>query len=95
MIVSTQHNFLFVHVPKTAGSSIADAMRPYCRPRGRSLTQSVLRRLPIVEAPDKAHFRVHDPATKIIAKLSQPVFDQFLSFACVRNPFDHAVSHFE
>lgn len=95
MIISEQYKFIFVHIPKTAGLSVTDAFGKYGRPRGRTLLQSLLRRLPIQESPSAAHFRVHEPASKMIAKLSRPVFDQFLSFSVVRNPFDHAVSHYE
>ena len=31
MIVSTRHKFIFVHIPKTAGSSITTALKPYGR----------------------------------------------------------------
>lgn len=95
MIISEEYNFLFVHIPKTAGSSVADAFRKYGRPRARPLSRSISRKLPIKESPSHAHFRVHDPARKIINKLSRPVFDSFLSFTVVRDPFEHAVSHYE
>ncbi len=95
MIISEQYNFIFVHIPKTAGLSVTDAFGKYGRPRGRTIWRSISRRMPYLESPSVAHFRVHEPAWKMIAKLSRPVFDGFLSFSVVRNPFDHAVSHYE
>jgi hypothetical protein len=95
MIISEQYNFIFVHIPKTAGLSVTDAFGKYGRPRGRTIWRSISRRLPFTESPATAHFRVHEPASKMIAKLTRPVFDRFLSFSVVRNPFDHAVSHYE
>lgn len=95
MIISLSHRFIFVHIPKTAGLSMTDALDPFRRPRARTLARSISRRLPFVESPERAHFRVHEPASKIIAKLSRPVYDGFQSFSVVRDPFDHAVSHYE
>ena len=95
MILSLSHNFIFVHIPKTAGSALHAALLPYARPVRRTLLRSALRRLPIVEAPESAHFRIHERATSIRKKLSPAVYAQFHSFAVVRNPFDHAVSHYE
>ncbi|MCB2128500.1 MAG: sulfotransferase family 2 domain-containing protein [Rhodobacteraceae bacterium] len=95
MIISEKYNFIFVHIPKTAGLSVTDAFGKYGRPRGRTIWRSISRRMPYKESPSAAHFRVHEPASKMIAKLSRPVFDGFLSFSVVRNPFDHAVSHYE
>lgn len=95
MIFSTSKKFIFIHVPKTAGWSIMDALTPFARDRKRSMFRSFSRRLPIRENVEAAHFRVHDTARTVIDKLGRDVFDQFHSFAFVRNPFEHAVSHYE
>lgn len=95
MIISEEYKFIFVHVPKTAGLSVKDAFRKYGRPKDRTIWRSISRRLPFYESPSKSYLKGHDPARKMIAKLSRPIFDDFLSFAVVRNPFDHAVSHYE
>ncbi len=95
MLLSPEYKFVFVHVPKTAGSSLDMALRPYCISPKRTLWRSLTRRLPIVEAPHRAHFRIHDTADFIRRKLSPDVYDRLTSFAVVRDPFDHAVSHYE
>ena len=94
MLLSTSHNFIFVHVPKTAGSSMHNALKPFALQDRRSLWSSLKRRLPVTEKPGEAHFRIHDSALIIRNKLSRQVYVSFLSFAVVRNPFSHAVSHF-
>lgn len=95
MILSKDYKFIFVHIPKTAGISVTDAFGGYGRGRVRTILRSISRRLPFHESPERAHFRVHEPATKMIQKLGRSVFDEYLSFSVVRNPFDHAVSHYE
>jgi hypothetical protein len=94
-MISLDHGFIFVHVPKTAGTAISRALEPYCRPVGRTLWKSILRQLPVTGTPEAAYFRQHDTADFIRRKLTPPVYDRFMSFAVVRNPFDHAVSHYE
>lgn len=96
MLLSPTHGFLFVHVPKTAGSAVSVALRKHARGKGPApLWRRLSRHLPVVESPEHAHFRVHDTARTIIAKLSPEVYARFLSFSVVRNPFAHAVSHYE
>lgn len=72
-----------------------DALDPFSRDVKRTLFRSFTRRLPFRENVEKAHFRVHDTARTMIAKLGRDVFDDLFTFAFVRNPFDHAVSHYE
>ena len=72
-----------------------DTLQPYSRPAERTVLRSISRRMPFRESPENAHFRVHEPASSMIAKLGRPVWDRFFTFAVVRNPFDHAVSHYE
>ncbi len=95
MLYSADYNFLFVHVPKTAGSSMDIALRPLCVSPKRTILRSISRRLPIAEDAHHAHFRIHDTASFIREKLTPRIYDQLTSFAIVRSPFDHAVSHYE
>jgi hypothetical protein len=95
MLRSTDKKFIFIHIPKTAGSALHNALLPYSHVPRRTLLRSLLRRLPIVEDVARAHFRVHDTADKIQTKLSPKIWNQYFSFAVVRNPFDHAISHYE
>lgn len=95
MIISTEYNFIFVHVPKTAGDSVTRALEPFARPLKRTIWKSIRRRLPLKDKVETVYLRKHDPASRAIARLGREVWDSFHSFAVVRNPFDHAVSHYE
>jgi hypothetical protein len=94
-VISLSHRFIFIHVPKTAGTALADALAPFARPEPRTLLRRALRRLPVTQSPEHAYFRQHDTAADIRATLTPSVFDSFFSFAVVRDPFDHAVSYYE
>jgi len=95
MIISTEHNFIFVHVPKTAGDSVTRALDPFAHPLKRTLWKSIRRRLPLKDSVETVYLRKHDPASRAIARLGRDVWDSYRSFAVIRNPFDHAVSHYE
>lgn len=95
MLISTSHKFIFVHVPKSAGSSLTAVLQPYCLAKNRTMWRRLSSFLPVRENVEKVYFRQHDTAEKIRAKLGPRVFDEFVSFGIVRNPFDHAVSLFE
>ena len=95
MILSTSHRFIFVHVPKTAGTALTAALEPYGVTGTRTALRRLIRRLPLREAPERAYFRKHETAMAIRAKIGAQDYDKFSKFSVVRNPFDHAVSHFE
>lgn len=95
MILSTSHRFLFVHVPKTAGTALTAALDPFGVTGTRTPWQRLARQLHLRADPGRAYFRKHETAAVIRARLGAASYDGFLSFSVVRNPFDHAVSHYE
>lgn len=82
-------------MPKTAGTALTAALEPFGVYETRTLLRRLMRRLPVQEAADRAYFRKHETACDLRNKIGASQFSDFFKFTVVRNPFDHAVSHYE
>ena len=80
-IVSREHHFIFVHIPKTAGSSIGD-------PSYKKVKKGSL--IPFLGKEDEA-YQGHKKAMEIKEHLKEP-WEDFFKFCFVRNPWDRFVS---
>jgi len=63
MNISLSKNFLFIHIPKTAGSSISKLLKPYSISSNRQLTRRFTSYLPFEENIQNAYFRQHTKGT--------------------------------
>ena len=95
MLLSLEKNFIFIHIPKTAGTSITRALRPWCLKPKPTPWRRLLSRLPVPEAPEKANFKQHDRAAWLRRKLPPQFYDGAYKFAVVRNPFALVVSNYQ
>jgi Sulfotransferase family len=89
MIISRSKKFIFVHIPKTAGSSIRRALTPYTRTLKGRFVKNVIR------PPDCYHLSQmppHTNAVQIRLLLGSEFYESAYSFAFVRNPWDREVS---
>ena len=86
MLLSLEKKFIFIHIPKTAGSSITRALRPVDLNRSGRSGGALLSHLPVPEAPEKANLSQHDKAAWLRRKLPGPLYDSAYKFAVVRNP---------
>lgn len=94
MIVSNRRNFIFVHVFKTAGTSIRRALRPHAMPMWKEPVNQVLKRIGVRQFGPK-FFPDHMTASDLIRQTSLEEFNSKFSFAFVRNPWDWELSHYK
>ncbi|MAY36267.1 MAG: sulfotransferase [Spongiibacteraceae bacterium] len=88
MIVSHRKKFVFIHIYKTAGTSVRSALREYADITHDRIT---LRRILYVAriAPPPSE---HAKACEIRKMLGEDLFNSYYKFAFVRNPWDWQVS---
>ena len=75
-LISTQKNFIFLHIPKTGGCSIENVLKEYCSN----------------DDIKKTHGKGHDKLSDIKKVVSEDFFNKSFKFAVVRNPYERMVS---
>lgn len=99
MLISRERRFIFIHVAKTAGTSIERALAPYADPNGegglgkRLALLGPLARLPFLR--DHLRFGIHASARQVRACLGPRRWEEHFTFAIVRNPYSRLLSRYK
>lgn len=97
MLISEKYKFIFVHNPKTAGSSIENVLLPYSnfyyRIKNRSVKYYIYKFL-----GDKylfgGIFKKHTPASRIQRVIPAEKFESYFKFSFIRNPYSRVFSYY-
>lgn len=92
MLISDQHNFLFVHVSKAAGSSIHRTLAPYANTSNVSRWNKFLSKTGLRSNYQSRYFSQHALITEAVRYIPEARFHELYKFAFVRNPWDWVVS---
>lgn len=95
MIVSQAHKFVFVHIPKNAGTTVETVLMPHLV-EDVDLHVSILAKIPENRAAAKvredARLDKHVTARQLRYAMEPGAYDQLFSFAFSRNPYSRCYS---
>lgn len=92
MIVSHRNRFIFAAIPKTGTHSVRHALREHLGPDDMEQARLfVEKKFPIPEIARMGHG--HVSLAEVRPFLGEQMFDDYLKFAFVRNPFDRFISY--
>jgi hypothetical protein len=95
MLLSLKYNFLFIHIAKTGGTSIRNALWRYQWSDPYRVPQFICAKLSAFTAHKiGAKFPRHAKAIAAKEMLPREVFEKLVKFAFVRNPWDLQVSSY-
>lgn len=109
MLISKENRVVFVHIPRTGGTSVRRALRaqqdaPY-EPNVQKIQHTITALLPVTVKHILANCLQATPLrylvtgaghpTMVLMRLLRPEVAEYRSFAFVRNPYDRIVSAYE
>ncbi|WP_044034115.1 sulfotransferase family 2 domain-containing protein [Microcystis aeruginosa] len=96
MLISREYKFIFVHIYKNAGTSITTVLRPFAISPWQWKAYRLIKKAGFPSPFFDPHpFPAHVKASEIKESLGAEKFNEYFSFAVVRNPWDWQVSHYK
>ncbi len=95
MIISHSQKFIFVHIPKTAGTSITRYLDKYLSYQDLVVGSTKLGEIIQPYYQEKYKIGKHSPAKRIKKIMGNETWNEYFSFSLVRNPWDRMVSLYE
>lgn len=85
MMIDHEHKFIFIHIPKTGGTSVETFFMPSIKDRIKNVYGSSP-----LQPDNQAHLKFYH----LQIQYPHLNFDEYFKFAVVRNPWDRVVSNF-
>ncbi len=94
MLISDEKAFVFVHIEKTAGTSITSALLPHSLGQPSGKWASLRRAFGLPRDYHGYKFPMHGGLIEAEKKLPPVLYKRYYKFAFVRNPWDRLVSEY-
>ena len=93
MLISNRKKFIFIHIYKTAGASMREALIHYAAPKYQRMFTKIIKFFNFSSfILDHQPLPAHAKAQTIIDFMGEEKFNNYFSFAFIRNPWDWQVS---
>lgn len=94
-IINNSHKFIFIHVPKAAGTSVTNILSKYTTYKDLEIGGTHFGEQ--IQPAYKKRFGIskHSPASGIREVIGEEAWNEMFTFSIVRNPYDRAISTYK